>query len=198
MKGLIVNVSVPGTNPLVLRRLRIGSGYMVADLAFAASAALGLEAELLSAEKDGTALTPERRLEEALQPGESCSLTLTFPESQESLTLPADALQETELQEGEDLPALLMALGPGLPQGCADMRTVRRIHAEVLQGRAVSFGGQAFSRKSLEPSDRTFANAMLKRYDPEHAVQEINLKLGQPLQLLLNRKKVTELKDIAR
>ena len=201
MNGFILNISIPRTNPLVLRRVQVRADSQMGILPDIAALALGLQIGDAAMQMDGEHIPVEKELGDLLKPGRTVRLLLNEkdqPAASEPLPVLMDVLQEKDLKQEETLPQVLLALGLNPPQGVTDPCRIHRIHSELLKDGCLTATGTMFTRKGLEFNARRFDGGILRLLDPDNAPQEINMELAVPMSLLLKAQKLPELKDIAR
>ncbi len=101
------------------------------------------------------------------------------------------------LAEG-GLPVVVSAVGRNMPSDLYDIAEFNRIQLIFEQEDYCDMGnGRVYSGRELGYSERKTVNAIKKHFAPGTEERELNMKLGMPMELLFEKSKVSDLKEIA-
>ena len=202
------HVIVERSNPLILRHFYIPSECSCDDLIAGTCIFMGIEpAEGKLFQAEAEIKDKEKALADIFHAGDEITLVLTDAAGKKKgkgLTLFARAESGPEESEknrryiADTIPCIDMAVGNNIPVGIWDIGELNHIQ-EILEAEEYYDRGDGsyYSRKELAFSEKKTENAVRRYFAPETAVKEINLKLGMPMSLLLEKLKMNELKGIA-
>ena len=206
------NTVVERSNPLILRRFYMPQDSLIADLVAASCIYMGIEpmtAELYVNEEKLNKKDQDKMIRELIHKGDEIRILLIndaqrrnpganglkfFAKVEEKQG--SAAVNDTSALSGK--PYGEMVVGMNIPSGIMNVAELNEIQNALSTSEYYDKGGgRYYSGKELQYSIRKTENAIRKYFAPETAEKEINMKLGMPMALLLEKLKVTDLKYIA-
>ena len=218
--AFIIDMNVERSNPLIYRQVAIPKDMSLQRLCAVACIAFGREpvmAEVSMQDKDSeneVTIQDDVLLRDILHENDELEIQLT-PSTGSSkrgygITIFARVSGEISLKEGIAknpsegkaytalLPQIITAAGYNIPQGEQTIQGVNIVVSAVHKGSTVqSESGEYYSGKNLTFSFRRTASSIRKLIAPETVTDELNMKLGQPLNVLLGKRKAVDLKGMA-
>ena len=206
------NIVVERSNPLIMRQFYMPEDSPVEDLAVAGCIFMGIEptpAELYISGIKINAKDKNRRIEELIHEKDEISMLLMSDSKKrgpgsEGLRIFARVVDKPESDAenhpsaSSGIPYADMVVGMNIPAGIVNIGQLNEVQSALSESDYYDKGGGSYySRKELLFSARKTDNAIRKYFAPETAEKEINMKLGMPMELLLEKLKVNDLKYIA-
>ena len=206
------NTVVERSNPLIMRQFYMPQDSPVEDLAAAGCIFMGIEptpAEMYISGIKINAKDKNRRIGELIHEKDEISMLLMHGSQKrgagtDGLRIFARVVDMPESDaknhpsDPSGIPYADMVVGMNIPAGIVNIGELNEIQSALSDSEYYDKGGGSYySRKELLYSTKKTENAIRKYFAPETAEKEINMKLGMPMELLLEKLKVNSLKYIA-
>ncbi|MBQ7678865.1 MAG: hypothetical protein IJT34_03340 [Butyrivibrio sp.] len=201
-KVLITEIRVERSNPLIYRELLLPADTMAGDLLAAVCISIGCDSAEGHILKDEEEITdPALPVAQFLHEGDHLQILLSPKDTKAKRTSAPLSLILTVIAEKDagaekpPFPVVTSGYGLQLPEGVWDIGEINAIHQALLQTEAVQAGKNTYFFKHALLLDRSKAeNAMRRHFAPETANPELNGKNGVPMEVLLTRTKLEDLK----
>ncbi|MCR4655655.1 MAG: hypothetical protein K5770_05430 [Lachnospiraceae bacterium] len=204
---LILNISICRSNPFIMRVVRFPAGYPVRDLMAFCCIVFGREVT------SGLLFSGDTQIKETDRPvsevfGKEDEYTVVYRDpglqakkaggSISMYIFVEDVISGNKKENEEELPFVISAVGRNMPADSFDISEFNIIQRMLDQGDyCETADGRVYSGKELGYSVRKTDNAIRKFFAPGTEEQELNMKLGMPMELLFDKCKVADLKYIA-